>query len=598
MDGSAIVPGRTMAARAGRSFFAATALAAGAVGCGRWVDDLACHDEGCRYTQGEWQRVQSLTGLGDPPADSSNGLLMKVLARPDPMQDKIVRLGWKLYYDTDLSGAPTWKDMLGRPTATSRASVLAPTDRIKAACATCHDPEQGGGDVTSVPRHISVGAGWYDVNGQQTLNVGHYRYLYWNGRADSIWAQAAQVMESNVSVNGDRLSIVATVRAKYAAEFGDLLAGWDLPAATDPARCKVDDCPAPDCHLFNDSSGAPVCRPSIPPKGRRGGRTGCQWGASDEPAMDEYDCMRPEDQKRVTTAYVAIAKAIATYEWFLTSGDSAFDQYVQEGPGSNKLSPDAQRGLKLFVGRASCIDCHRTPLLSDGEFHNIGVPQAGAGVPTVPDCLRSDTLGQCDCISGRKCLPWGACEGLQRFNDRPRTASSDGNPADPDPDPSAGPNGCTALPVRPDPKDGKSARLSSFEFSRTSPFSDDRTPLPAPLVPVVKGAWRTPSLRDVALTAPYMHDGVFASLADVVWHYDQGAAANDIGPVAAEIKPLYLSARDRADIVSFLQSLSGRPRFDRDLARPPDSCPRYASTAGSCDGGAAPAAVDGGASGP
>ena len=96
------------------------------------------------------------------------------------------------------------------------------------------------------------------------------------------------------------------------------------PAATDPARCKVDDCPAPDCHLFNDSSGAPVCRPSIPPKGRRGGRTGCQWGASDEPAMDEYDCMRPEDQKRVTAAYVAIAKAIATYEWFLTSGDSDF----------------------------------------------------------------------------------------------------------------------------------------------------------------------------------------------------------------------------------------------------------------------------------
>jgi cytochrome c peroxidase len=102
-------------------------------------------------------------------------------------------------------------------------------------------------------------------------------------------------------------------------------------------------------------------------------------------------------------------------------------------------------------------------------------------------------------------------------------------------------------------------------------------------VPVVKGAWRTPSLRDVDLTSPYMHDGIFASLADVVWHYDQGAVANDIGPAAAEIKPLLLSQRDRADLVAFLQSLTGRPRRDRDVARPPGSCPRYGTAdAGSC----------------
>jgi cytochrome c peroxidase len=564
-------------------WFLVAALAVLGPGCGRWVDDLACFDEGCRFTRGEWARVQSLSQLGDPPGDSSNGLLAGVLARPDPMQDPIVRLGWWLYYDTDLSGAPTWKDMLGRPTSTSRASVLKPDDRIKVACATCHDPEQGGGDVTSVPRHVSVGAGWYDVNGQQTLNVAHYRYLYWNGRADSLWSQAAQVMESGVSVNGDRLSIVATVRAKYSQDFGDLLRQWDLPAPTDPARCTLDDCTAPECNLVTAGSGATatrVCRPAIPAHGKRGSKVGCQYGSPDEPFKDDFDCMRPDDQRRVTRAYVAIAKAIASYEWFLTSTDSPFDRYAEEGPASAALSPEAQRGLKLFVGRAGCIDCHRTPLLSDGEFHNIGVPQAGAGVPTVADCLRAETLGACDCRTGRKCLPWGACEGLQRFADRPRVSPSDAPPdagsgilADGGPGPGA--ESCLLAPPGPDPQDGDGARLSSFEFSRVSPYSDDAQALPPPALAVVKGAWRTPSLRDVALTAPYMHDGVFASLADVVWHYDQGAAANDIGPVAAEIQPLRLTARERADLVAFLQNLTGHPRRDRDLARPPDSCPLY-----------------------
>jgi cytochrome c peroxidase len=561
-----------MAARQG-VIVAAAILTFAAAGCGRWVDDLGCYDDGCRFTRAEWSRVQSLTGLGDPTADASNGLLMRALSRPDPLADPIVRLGWALYYDPDLAGPPTWKDMLGRPTATARASTLAPTDpddKIKVSCATCHDPEQGGGDVTSVPRHVSVGAGWYDVNGQQTLNVAHFRYLYWNGRADSLWSQAAQVMESGVSVNGDRVAIVNTVHTKYAGTFADLIAEWNLPTPGDPAHCQSPDaCPEPECHLITAGSTS-VCRPSFPAHGRRGGKVGCQWGSPDEPFSDEFDCMRPADQERVNRAYVNIAKAIAAYEHFLTSTDSALDQFVAHGPTSTALSPQAVRGLQLFVGRASCIDCHRGPLLSDGEFHNIGIPQVGAGVPTVADCLRPDTAGACDCLTGRKCLPWGACEGLQRLTDRPRPTADDPGP----------PESCAMMAAPPEPKDGEGARLGSFEFSRVSPYSDDRTALPPPTVTVVKGSWRTPSLRDVAVTAPYMHDGIFASLTDVVWHYDQGGAASDVGPVAAEIKPLHLSARDREDLVAFLQSLTGRPRHDRDVARPPDSCPRYDPPAG------------------
>ena len=64
----------------------------------------------------------------------------------------------------------------------------------------------GGSDFTSAPNTVSIGAGWYDVNSEQTVNAAYYPLLYWNGRTDSLWSQAAQVSESPVSMNGTRLN--------------------------------------------------------------------------------------------------------------------------------------------------------------------------------------------------------------------------------------------------------------------------------------------------------------------------------------------------------------------------------------------------------
>ncbi|MGH7162373.1 MAG: cytochrome c peroxidase, partial [Planctomycetota bacterium] len=72
------------------------------------------------------------------------------------------------------------------------------------------------------------------------------------------------------------------------------------------------------------------------------------------------------------------------------------------------------------------------------------------------------------------------------------------------------------------------------------------------------GRFKTPTLRDVALRPPYMHDGSLATLEDVVSYYDRGGTAN--GHLDAAIKPLDLTGRERADLVSFLQSLTGGRR--------------------------------------
>ncbi|MEQ1507858.1 MAG: hypothetical protein ABMB14_36860 [Myxococcota bacterium] len=90
------------------------------------------------------------------------------------------------------------------------------------------------------------------------------------------------------------------------------------------------------------------------------------------------------------------------------------------------------------------------------------------------------------------------------------------------------------------------------------------------------GRFRAPSLRNVALTAPYMHDGSVATLADVIDHYDAGGRTIPDGPNAGIgsdspfrsplVFPLGLTDGDKADLVAFLEALTDEtfitdPRF-------------------------------------
>jgi cytochrome c peroxidase len=69
------------------------------------------------------------------------------------------------------------------------------------------------------------------------------------------------------------------------------------------------------------------------------------------------------------------------------------------------------------------------------------------------------------------------------------------------------------------------------------------------------GAFKTPTLREIAHTAPYMHDGSLKTLEDVVDFYDKGGTPNQ--NLDQKIKPLHLTAQDKMDLVAFLNSLSG-----------------------------------------
>jgi cytochrome c peroxidase len=70
-------------------------------------------------------------------------------------------------------------------------------------------------------------------------------------------------------------------------------------------------------------------------------------------------------------------------------------------------------------------------------------------------------------------------------------------------------------------------------------------------------AFRVAPLRNVELTAPYMHNGVYRTLEEVIEHYERGGDVKD--NLAPDIKPLKLTAREKADLVRFMKSLTGKP---------------------------------------
>jgi cytochrome c peroxidase len=207
----------------------------------------------------------------------------------------------------------------------------------------------------------------------------------------------------------------------------------------------------------------------------------------------------PTRQEDVSRVYANIGKAIAAYERRIGFTPSRFDRYVEAELAGRPHTPasamteDEVGGLRLFVGRASCVNCHNGPRLTDDHFHNTGVPLPAAALPYDSGRavgVRQAVAGEFSCTSRYSDAKADACDEL-------RFAATEGE-----------------------------------ELVR---------------------AYKTPSLRGVAQRAPYMHAGQLATLADVIAHYDRAPAA----PAGhSELRPLRLTARERRQIEAFLRTLA------------------------------------------
>lgn len=533
------------------------------------------------FTDLEWQRLSELSlwndadpeilhGIGRPPTDPSNTHVSAdgYPVAADGTLAPAAALGKLFFFDPRFSGPATASDWVGR-TRPENAHVPAGTP-IDLACVSCHDLNRAGSDPLEAA--ISLGAGSIAVNAPPLSNAAFFPLLHHDGRVDSLWSQALLVTEAGIVLNASRLEVAWTIwrayRDRYQAVFGEAPLGTEATLRDLRARLVTSGAQAGQCQLGADGSceggcaaisGAPGCWPRFPlagaPRGKVAGES-CLDPADASPSCcvhplkTPYDCMAPADRSEVDKVFVRFGKALAAYEQTLVRANSAFDRFVHEGKTSKALSPAAKSGARLFVTKAGCYDCHGSPLFSNRGFANVGVATTVPLELTPADCPAGNAA--CDCATGgatslASCLPWGALTGLELLRRYPlsrRSAASD------------------------DSQDATVARFLAGAWPNVPQGPPDASGIPDPLPSTLKWAWKVPSLRDVAVTAPYMHNGRYATLEEVVEHYDRGGDPQAPGVPAASIKPLRLSPDEKAALVAFLKSLTSAP-WPPSISAPP-----------------------------
>lgn len=245
-----------------------------------------------RFTRDQWDLIRAMRMPDAPPADPTNRVA------DDP---RAAAFGRTLFFDQSLSPA-------GR------------------SCSSCHAPDllfTNGKDIASE----GVGPGVRNV--PTILLASHARWLLWDGRVDSAWAQAVMPFEDATEMGSSRLFVAHAVRARHAAEYEALFG--PLPPLSDGAR----------------------------------------FPAAGLPGDPRWAAMRDADRTAVSGVLANVGKALAAFQRALRVQPTALDRYA--AGDMQALTADEKDGLAAFL-TAGCAQCHHGPRLSDDAFHTLRFP--------------------------------------------------------------------------------------------------------------------------------------------------------------------------------------------------------------------------------
>jgi cytochrome c peroxidase len=226
-----------------------------------------------------------------------------------------------------------------------------------------------------------------------------------------------------------------------------------------------------------------------------------------------FDKLEDSVKNEVNQVFVNFTRAIAAFERTIKSGDTPFDLFADRleqqatlaaalggGFGEKEL-----RGLRLFTGRGGCTLCHAGPRFTDEQFHNIGLSATSA---------ESVDLGRAQGMLLAK---------ADIFN-------------------------CHGSYLKQEVASESCLELQYLETESAEAV----------------GAFKTPTLRNLKFTAPYGHDGRFATLMDILQHYNHLGVKPAVGHIEDSLLPLELTNDELHDLESFMMSLNSHDvTFDR-----------------------------------
>lgn len=243
------------------------------------------------FSRDQWDMLKAMKRPTVPPPDPTNAYADNADA---------AAFGRQLFFDTSLS----------------------PTNTVS--CSTCHMPAKGLTD--RLPQGVGVGKG--DRKTPSIMFAAHSPTQFWDGRADSLWAQALGPLEAPLEFGSSRTFVAKQVYAKHKGAYEKIFGA--LPDFADPR---------------------------FPPTGKPG-----------EPA---YDALSAADREAITKTFVNVGKSIAAYERTFQSTATRVDAYI--AGDFSALTDNEAHGFHEYFA-AGCAQCHFGPRLTNDAFHNLRFP--------------------------------------------------------------------------------------------------------------------------------------------------------------------------------------------------------------------------------
>ena len=261
-----------------------------------------------------------------------------------------IALGAKLFFDARLSESGT------------------------ISCSVCHQPNREFSDGLRVASGLDQGK----RNTPSLLGASHQKWFFWDGRKDSLWAQALEPFEDAAEHNLSRTKLLKIVledpdyKGLYSSVFTEAPSNAELASWPENASPK------------RDLAGLKV------------------WKSLDK-----------DTRNKINRAFTNLGKAIAAYETTLLFKTSRFDQYLDDlrkDKPSTHLNESEVAGLKVFIGKGKCTTCHSSPLLSNQHFQNIGTG------------IRGKDMGRSGVADTQA---WDIFNCLGEFSDAPKSYCND-----------------------------------------------------------------------------------------------------------------------------------------------------------------------------